>query len=355
MPLLAVQIEDLRCIRHAELQLDPLLTLISGPNAAGKTSILEAIFYLGRGRSFRTREIERLVRSGASGLTLIGHVAADLRPLILGIHASKEGTEARLAGRPVASLADLAIAFPVQVIDPNVHKLIEEGPSGRRRAMDWGVFHVEPAFAGDWQRYQRALKQRNAALRAQLPADAIRAWDTELASAGTSLSIARQQYVDALQPVLERLADFLADLDLSVTLTRGWSGEESLETAIANAWPQDIRVGTTTVGPHRADLRIRVSGFLARDRVSRGQQKLLAAALVLAQLELLKARSGRPSTLLLDDPAAELDKTRLQKLMHEVRQLGAQVIATSTVNTIEALGIPGARFHVEQGEVARML
>jgi len=355
MPLLAVQIEDLRCIRHAELQLDPALTLISGPNAAGKTSILEAIFYLGRGRSFRTRQIERLVRSGASGLTLIGHVAADPRPLVLGIHASKEGTEARMGGRPVASLADLATVFPVQVIDPNVHKLIEEGPSGRRRAMDWGVFHVEPAFAGDWQRFHRALKQRNAALRAQLPADAIRAWDTEMVSAGTSLSIARQRYVDALGPVFERLAEYLAGLDLAATLSRGWPIEEPLEAAVAKAWLQDIRVGTTTVGPHRADLRIRVGGFLARDRVSRGQQKLVAAALVLAQLELLKSTSGRPGTLLLDDPAAELDKTRLQKLMQQVHQLGAQVIATSTANTIEGLGTPGTTFHVEQGEVARML
>jgi DNA replication and repair protein RecF len=355
MPLLAVQVEDLRCIRHAELQLDRALTLISGPNAAGKTSLLEAIFYLGRGRSFRTRQIERLVRSGASGLTLIGHVAADLRPLVLGIHASKEGTEARMGGQPVGSLAALATAFPVQVIDPNVHKLIEEGPGGRRRAMDWGVFHVEPGFTGDWQRFQRALKQRNAALRAQLPADVIRAWDTELVSAGTALSTARQRYVDLLRPVVERLAGSLADVDLAVTLSRGWPIEEPLEVALAKALSKDIRVGTTTLGPHRADLRIRVGGFLARDRVSRGQQKLVAAALVLAQLELLKSSSGRPGTLLLDDPAAELDKGRLQKLIRQVRELGAQVIATSTTSAIQGLESPGAMFHVEQGEVARML
>ena len=161
MPLLAVQVEDLRCLHEADLRLDPKFTLITGPNAAGKTSLLEAIFFLGRGRSFRTRHVERLIRTGADGLTLIGHLAAAVRPLIVGIRANRDRTEARVGGQPVVSFADLAAAFPVQVIDPNLHKLIEEGPAGRRRAMDWGVFHVEHSFAADWQRYQRALKQRN--------------------------------------------------------------------------------------------------------------------------------------------------------------------------------------------------
>jgi DNA replication and repair protein RecF len=355
MPLLAVQIEDFRCLCRAELRLDPALTLISGPNAAGKTSLLEAIFFLGRGRSFRTRQIERLVRAGAREMTLIGHVAEEAPPVILGIRGTREGIEARIAGRPVTSLAELASALPVQVIDPNVHKLIEEGPSGRRRAMDWGVFHVEPGFAGEWQRFQRALRQRNAALRAQLPAEAIRAWDVEFVSAGAALSAARERYVDALRPSLERLAYELADVDLGVTLHLGWPNDESLEKALENAWPRDIRFGTTTAGPHRADLRFRVGGFLARDRVSRGQQKLVAAAFVLAQLESLKSSGARHGTLLLDDPAAELDRAHLQKFMAQVQRLGSQVIATSTANEVDGLGSPGKRFHVEQGEAVQML
>ena len=170
MPLLAVQVENLRCVRNADLKLDSRLTVITGPNASGKTSLLEAIFFLGRGRSFRSRQIERVIRTGADALTLIGHVAGKHRPTVIGIRADRESTQARIAGAQVKTLADLATAFPVQVIDPGIHKLVEEGPAGRRRAVDWGVFHVEPAFGTDWQRYQRVLRQRNAALRAQMPA-----------------------------------------------------------------------------------------------------------------------------------------------------------------------------------------
>jgi DNA replication and repair protein RecF len=109
------------------------------------------------------------------------------------------------------------------------------------------------------------------------------------------------------------------------------------------------------MGPHRADLKIRFDGHLARDRVSRGQQKLIASSLVLAQLEVLRESSGVIGTLLLDDPAAELDKGRLRLLVERARRLGAQLIATATSESIAGLESPGARFHVEQGDVTRML
>src|SRR5258705_12322012 len=201
MPLLAVQVENLRCLRSVDLQLDPQLTVVTGPNASGKTSLLEAIFFLGRGRSFRSRQAEKLIRTGAEALTVIGHVGHGHRPMVIGIRAMRERTEARLAGSPVDSLAQLASAFPVQVIDPGVHKLVEEGPSGRRRALDWGVFHVERGFAADWQRYQRALKQRNAALRSQLSTPSVRAWDPELISAGNAMAGARPRHPQRLHPV----------------------------------------------------------------------------------------------------------------------------------------------------------
>jgi DNA replication and repair protein RecF len=102
-------------------------------------------------------------------------------------------------------------------------------------------------------------------------------------------------------------------------------------------------------------MEIRVNGFPARDRVSRGQQKLVAASLILAQLELLQRSSARVGTLLLDDPAAELDAGHLQALMAHVAGLGPQLVVTATASSVEALQEPGARFHVEQGVVTRML
>src|SRR5262245_13573074 len=176
MSLAELRIENLRCVESAALEFSPELTLITGENGAGKTSILEAVFLLGRGRSFRTRTNERLIRHGQSALTVFGRTHSD-PPSAAGIEVSTEGTRARINGRNAESLLELSGILPVQVIDPEIHKLIEQGPERRRRWLDWLVFHVEPNFVGHWSRYQRALKQRNAALKAG--ARDVAVWDPQ--------------------------------------------------------------------------------------------------------------------------------------------------------------------------------
>ena len=125
----------------------PGSTLIWGDNGSGKTSLLEAMFLLGRGRSFRTRNNERLVQRGNDHLRVIGRIQTTSGEIqTLGFEATSISTTARIAGRPAQSLAELSNAFPVQVIEPGVHRLVEEGGYRRRRWMDWAVFHVEPSI-----------------------------------------------------------------------------------------------------------------------------------------------------------------------------------------------------------------
>src|SRR6476619_3442142 len=178
MSLAELRIENLRCVESAALEFSPELNLIAGENGAGKTSILEAIFLLGRGRSFRTRSSEKLIRHHQPALTVFGRTD-DAPPRQAGIEISADGgTRARINGENARSLLELSGVLPVQAIDPEIHKLIDQGPERRRRWLDWLVFHVEPTFVGNWARYNRALKQRNAALRTSAPV--IDAWDAEL-------------------------------------------------------------------------------------------------------------------------------------------------------------------------------
>jgi len=363
MILSELTVRDVRCIDQAELALHPGRNLIWGSNGSGKTSLLEALFLLGRGRSFRTRNSERLIRHGQERLVVFGRtessaaspgpgsaVAGLLHAVGVEVHR-KEGTRARIDAAAVGSLADLSRVFPVQVIDPEIHKLIEEGGRRRRRWLDWAVFHVEPQFADWWMRFARAIRQRNAALREG--GGVTRPWDVEVAALGEKISEARRAVLEQLGPVWKRVTAGLDCPLAELRYFRGWGAQHSLAEALEASRERDQARGLTHAGPHRADVLIRVGGKPAREVLSRGQQKLMAVALTLAQLRLLNELSGTTPTLLLDDPAAELDAEHLGNFVSQIAPLGCQLIITSLQPETAAFGAPDRVFHVEQGRVGR--
>jgi DNA replication and repair protein RecF len=353
--LTSVEIENFRCIASARLELDRDSTGIVGPNASGKTSALEAIYFLGHGRSFRTPRREKLQRTGSPFVRVVGRIEIPRGVLVAGVESSEAGTQAHLAGQGVSSISEIAEILPIQVIDPGVHRLIEEGSARRRRLMDWGVFHVKHDLLGHWRRYQRALQQRNAALRQANAPDLIRAWEEEMAPSGSAVDELRHSYVELLRPTFQRLADRLVGPGVGIAYRRGWAADHSLQDALVESRARDLRVKTTTVGPHRADLTFSVEGSQARDRVSRGQQKMLAAAFILAQVAVRAEGPGPRATLMLDDPAAELDVDNLGKLLAAIAEIPSQLVVTS----VHERGLQGIRigraFHVEQGRFAPML
>jgi len=347
--LATLSVDHLRCLEHASLELHPGHNLVWGSNASGKTSLLEAIFLLGRGRSFRTRNSERLVRHDQDRLIVVGRTHEAL-PQTLGVQISRsEGTIAKVNGAFVQSLAMLSCAFAVQVIEPGIHRLVEEGGYRRRRWMDWAVFHVEPSFVDTWVSYTRTLKQRNAALRTQPTLATV--WDQELTRLGDAISASRESLIGRLQPYWAESTASLLGVDIELNYVRGWAQGISLAEALVASYDRDVRRGVTHVGPHRADVLIRADGKPARDILSRGQQKLVAIAMTLAQLRLIHAVTGARPTLLLDDPAAELDRTRLTRFSEQVTALDCQVVVTALSADVSPLGTPDRVFHVERGRI----
>jgi DNA replication and repair protein RecF len=351
MTLRRVQVTDFRCLQSTAMSLDSRFTLIYGPNASGKTSLLEALYVLGRGRSFRTRRLEQLIRAGRERFVVFGEVDASERRVSLGVEGSLEGVRAQVAGAKALSLAELARFLPVQIIDPEIHRLIEEGPSRRRRFLDWGVFHVEPRFVTDWQRYQRALKQRNAALRRRQPRATVSAWDADLIRYGEALTASRLRYVLRLEEHAQPMASKLLGMQLSLAYRSGWAKGRVLTDALESSWLHDQDSGVTQVGPHRAELVIRLNDLIVRDRISRGQQKLLAAVLLIAQVRLFPTDAPVQPTLLLDDPAAELDNERLSRLIAEVNSPSLQLVVTTLHPESSPFGLPGMRYRLENGVI----
>jgi DNA replication and repair protein RecF len=341
-----------RCLESVELVLGPRFNLISGANASGKTSLLEALAYLGRGKSFRGASTATLTQHGKEDFVLFGEVERLQGKINVGVRNGREGLEVRIGGESASGAAALAEALPLQVIDPEVHNLIAGGPELRRRFLDWVAFHVEHDHLMIWRRFRRALKQRNAALKARSSEAAIRSWNAEFLDLAGQLDDLRRRVLELTTDSLEEHGQVLLETDLSFEYQQGWSREKSLEAALESGIERDLQMGSTQVGPHRADIKISYDERQARKLVSRGQQKLLASAMILAATETAQAALEKPLLLLLDDPAAELDGDSIARLMAAVAALGCQVVATSL--DAEALVFPEepVMFHVEQGVVA---
>lgn len=354
MQLQRLRVRDFRCLPQVGMQPAPGLNAITGDNASGKTSLLEAIHLLGRGQTFTGVAADRLVRAGASAFTVVGDLV-DSRGNShrIGVGRQAAETRFRLDGRDAPSRLALVEQLPIQIIDPNLHRLVEAGPDQRRRYLDWGVFHVEHGFFEAWRRYRRALRQRNAALRRGANLAAVVVWDRELVEAGNTVDACRRGYVDTLMPVLKRIVtDVLGELDLTLSYYAGWAAGEDFSDALIRGLEGDQRAGFTHAGPHRADLRIRVGHSRARDWVSRGQQKVISSAMLLAQAVLMIERRGIQPVLLIDDIAAELGEAYRQALLKRIVDSGVQAFVTFLDRDLIPAGVAcGEMFHVEHGVV----
>ncbi len=353
--LRVLRAQNLRCLESVEIEAHPARNVIVGVNGAGKTSILEAIYVLGRGKSFRGGTLSTLIRSGTSGFTVFGEAGDSDGRHRIGIQGSRGGIEARCDGRSGVTMADLAKVLPVQVIDPQVHELIQGGPSGRRRFIDWGVFHVKHGFLEAWRRYRRALQQRNAGLRQGLSRSVISVWDHELIESGLVIDAARRSYVETDLTLSSSICDDMMTKDVKCSYLSGWSSEESFAEALAGSWERDRSLRSTQVGPHRGELAIRSDGEAARHRLSRGQQKMLSIALVLAQSIVVSRAINRRVTLLVDEPAAELDDAHLRRLLEMLRRDELQLFVTALDAAALPLEPSSRVFHVEHGEVSTLV
>ncbi len=349
-----LRLRDFRRFEEQTLQPAPGFNLILGDNGSGKTSVLEAIHLMAHGRSFRGRVRDGLIRHGEASLEVYlewqqgeGQHRAGLR------HAGSKW-EARLDGDNVSHLGELCAALAVVSFEPGSHILIHGSSEARRRYLDWGLFHVEQDFLPQWRRYARALKQRNALLRSHRSENQLDAWEHELAQAGEVLSGYRIAYVARLQPHLDRLvtALFPSAGHLLLSLQPGWKMQEmALADALLLTRERDQSQGHTTIGPHRADLRLEFNNFQGRESLSRGQAKLAALSLLLAQAAQLAEHDGAWPVLQLDDLASELDRHHQVRVLDYLHGSGAQVFVTGT-EAPAGLASPGTgvtMFHVEHG------
>ena len=355
--IMRLRLRDFRRFGEQELQPAPRFNLFVGENGSGKTSLLEAMHLMAHGRSFRGRVRDGLIRHDEEALEVYLEWQQSTSLHRAGLRHTGSKWEARLDGANVSHLGELCAALAVISFEPGSHILIQGASEARRRYLDWGLFHLEPDFLPQWRRYSRALKQRNALLRSLRPGDQLEAWENELAQSGEQLSSYRESYVAGLQPHLDRVITALFPTAGTVVLCLhpGWKLQElSLADALLLTRERDQRQGHTTVGPHRADVRLEFGNFPGRETLSRGQAKLAALSLLLAQAAQLAEHDGAWPVLQLDDLASELDRQHQQRVIQYLHGCGAQVFVTGTEVPV---GLSGQEFdittfHVEHGVIS---
>lgn len=356
MSLQRLDIYNVRNIREESLSPSPSLNFIYGKNASGKSALIEAIFLLGRAKSFRTSSIKSVIQFEQDNLIVSAQVTNGKgSSQQLGILMDGKDIEIRINQKTSQKRSDLAYGLPLQIIHPKSFELLDAGAQIRREYLDWGIFNHEENFLPIWRKYKKALAQRNALLKTR-SVDHLHVWNKELANYGTMVNAFRAQYMEKLKPILlKTVAKFLALDEIEIRLVSGWDENKQLERQIIEELEKDLRYGFTHSGPHRGDFHLLVNNALAKDVVSRGQLKLLVTCLKLAQVELVFIERDSFGCILLDDFAAELDKANRTKILNYLSEIKCQVFVTATeVDDFGDLEVVKdyKMFHVEQGKIS---
>jgi DNA replication and repair protein RecF len=350
MRFIKVGVANLRNISAATLKPGKCINLVVGPNASGKTSLLEAMDLLCSGRSFRERNPDRIMQIGQSTMNISGQVCRkDGVEIRVAMERSQGRTRCRYNKQPVKNASDLSRKLPTIAIRPESHSLISGGPKERRRFLDRSLFHVEQQYFEIWTRYHRALRQRNRALSDSR--QDMDVWDRQLASLALELDYIRGRHVERLWvKAVEHYGDFLPSA-VSLDYYPGWRRSVEYAQQLRDDRAGDREQGFTRHGPHRADLIFKHGGREATTILSRGQAKLLIAAIMLSQARLLMDLGAWP-VLLLDDLFSELDQPACDRLLTSLDAMNLQTFITATA---EERVVPDGEFrvfHVERGQVS---
>lgn len=359
MSLLKLDIYHVRNIQQQSITPSPRINFIFGENASGKSSLLEAIYILGRAKSFRSASIKSVINAEQSYLIVSAQTQqADGRHLYLGIRLDGKSFEIHINQQARQQRSDLAYTLPLQLIHPKSYELLDAGAQTRREFLDWGVFNDDENFLGAWRKFKKALAQRNSLLKTR-QLDQLNVWDKELAYYGTIVDRYRQQYLAKFKVVFIEIIKQFLDIDaIELTLLSGWDSAKDLQHVLVQDLEKDLRYGFTHSGPHRGDFQLSVNNRLAKDFVSRGQLKLLVLSLKLAQVQLLANERRDIGCILIDDFAAELDAHNRGKLLKFLSAMECQVFITATesadfgdVSHVKNYKV----FHVEHGNIKQVM
>ncbi|AZQ82598.1 DNA replication/repair protein RecF [Colwellia sp. Arc7-635] len=356
-------VQDLRNLENVSVELHSDLNFIIGDNGSGKSSLLEAIFYLGHGKSFRSSKVENLLQHNKSAFTVSAKTNKDCQ---MGVRKlfnanSATNTEIRINGEKQTKFSVLAKNIAVQVITPESFKIFFGGPKQRRRFVDLGLFHVKHMFSDHWKEFSRILKQRNACLRSKTTGSTLQYWTEVFIDSSQVIANLRAGYIEELTNELaywlKIMLPSVSD-DIVIQYLQGWNSKKSLSDVLQQYQDKELANGYSLFGAQKFDVRFLLKGASIDNLLSRGQQKLFLLALTFAQAKLIERVNLVKPILLIDDVGAELDIHSRALLNNAIAEIDCQVIVTAIDKAAVEQLVPQKEnykmFHVKHGKLSVM-
>ncbi|MDN3653061.1 DNA replication/repair protein RecF [Thalassotalea ponticola] len=359
MSIQSLTLNQFRNLANSNLNFSPSLNVIIGDNGSGKSSLLESIFFLGHGKSFRTAKIEQLIQTEQANFVVS---AKDDLNHQLGVKRGRQGDiQIRINGDSKYRLSDLAKHVAVQVITPETFRLFFGGPKERRKFVDLGLFHVEHSYVNLWREFKKILVQRNACLKQRIGGQQLSYYNQLFCQQSETIAKARQHYVEQLAEELNKWLEIimpvLAD-NISLHYQRGWSSSRSLSDLLNDNYERELKYGYSLFGAHKFDLQFSYNKQPVEQILSRGQQKLFLMALTIAQANLIYQSQKIAPIILIDDIGAELDKHSRTVLAEAIAQLHCQLFITAIEQDALDAMLPQQHnykmFHVKHGVVTEI-
>jgi len=363
MSVKQLSVLNFRNLKNVKIEFHPNLNIITGDNGSGKSSVLEAIFFISHGKSFRTNKTENIVNHDFSKFVIN---IKDNSDKSLGISKDHQNNQLdiKVNGIRVNKLSELAKNIAVQIITPESFKLFFGGPKERRRFIDLGLFHVKHDFSLKWRHFSKVLKQRNACLKNKVSLQELSYWTDIFIEYSELIANDRLEYIESLRNELQTwLLILLPNYHEKIELiySQGWTQKRSLQQVLNDNKDKERLYGYSLMGAHKFDIKFMLNKQPLEAVISRGQQKLFLLALTLAQSKLIETVMQVKPILMIDDIGAELDVNSRKALATALDKLNCQVIATA-VNRVDLDPlIPKPiinnnekykMFHVKHGEIS---
>ena len=363
-----LNLEHYRNIERLSLQTDASVNILIGPNAQGKTNILESLFVLALTKSHRTHKDKELISWQSGSARLAAEVAKRYGDVKLELSIATQGKTAKLNGLEQKKLSGFVGALNVVMFAPEDLEIVKGSPSIRRRFMDMEIGQVHPSYLHHLLQYQRIIVQKNNFFRKNGMASSqdnvmLDVWNEQLAQNGVKIMKNRQSFISKLQQWAETIHAGITSGTESIRIDYKPSFDcddfqddsvlfNQFMIKLSQVKEQELRRGVCLVGPHRDDLSFYINGKEVFAFGSQGQQRTTALSLKLAELELIREEVGEYPVLLLDDVLSELDRERQTQLIETFQGKVQTFITTTGVESIESASIEQAKlFRIKDGRV----